>query len=236
MTGLTEVSNNKIFNGQQKIFSHHSKELSCEMQFAIYLPPQSNQSNPLPVLYWLSGLTCNETNFIQKAGAQRYAAEHGIIIVCPDTSPRKVNIPGEDDSWDFGSSAGFYIDATNEPWNKNYRMFSYVTSELVQLVNSNFPTIPDRLSIFGHSMGGHGALVCALKSSGLYKSVSAFAPISNPIECPWGKKAFAGYLGKNEETWKNWDATELVKKYNGPPLELFIDQVEFSYRFFNEIS
>jgi S-formylglutathione hydrolase len=147
-----------------------------------------------------------------------------LIIVCPDTSPRNVNLPGEDDSWDFGSGAGFYLDATAKPWSENYRMFSYVTSELVDLINSSFPTLPEKQSIFGHSMGGHGALICALKNPGLYKSVSAFAPISNPTKCPWGEKAFSGYLGDDKESWKNWDATELVAKYNGPPLELYIDQ------------
>jgi S-formylglutathione hydrolase len=169
-------------------------------------------------------LTCNELNFVQKAGAQKYAAEHGLIIVCPDTSPRNVNIPGEDDAYDFGSGAGFYVDATVEPWKKHYKMFSYITSELIDLVNKTFPTLPDRCSIFGHSMGGHGALICALKSPGLFKSVSAFAPISNPSKCAWGEKAFGGYLGEDREAWKQWDTTELVAKYNGPLLELYIDQ------------
>lgn len=147
------------------------------------------------------------------------------MIVCPDTSPRGCNIPGEDDSWDFGTGAGFYVDATQEPWSKNYRMYSYVTKELPDLINSNFPSLPDNQSIMGHSMGGHGAMICALKNPGKYRSVSAFAPICNPSQCHWGKKALGGYLGTTDSgVWSNWDATELVKKYNGPPLELFLDQ------------
>jgi len=161
---------------------------------------------------------------VQKAGFQRYASEHGIIVVCPDTSPR--NIEGLDTSalsWDFGYGAGFYVDATTELYKKNFRMYSYVTSELIEVVEGNFPASEKR-SIFGHSMGGHGALVSALKNPGLYQSVSAFAPICNPLNCAWGKKALGGYLGNDEATWKEYDATELVGKYNGPPLELFIDQ------------
>uniref|UniRef100_A0A182S9D6 S-formylglutathione hydrolase n=1 Tax=Anopheles maculatus TaxID=74869 RepID=A0A182S9D6_9DIPT len=151
--------------------------------------------------------------------------ENNLIIVCPDTSPRNVNIPGEDDSWDFGSGAGFYIDATKDPWSKHYRMYSYVTQELIDVVNNNFPTVANKMSIAGHSMGGHGALICALKNPGLYKSVSAFAPISNPTKCPWGEKIFSGYIGEDKkDEWKNWDATELVASYNGPPLELYLDQ------------
>lgn len=155
----------------------------------------------------------------------RYAAEYGIIVVCSDTSPRNVDIPGQDDSYDFGSSAGFYVDATTYPWRKHYRMYSYVTEELIQVINDNFSVAPEK-SIFGHSMGGHGSLICALRNPGLYKSVSVFAPIANPIQCALGQKAFTGYLGENKELWKEWDATELVAKYNGPPIELFIDQVK----------
>lgn len=195
------------------------------MKFGVFLPSIVVEDNkPAPVLYCLSGLTCTEENFITKAGFQKFANQYGIIVVNPDTSPRNVNIPGEDESYDFGSGAGFYLDATEEPWKKNYRMFSYVTSELVDIVNENFPVVPNKQSIMGHSMGGHGALICALKNPGLYSSVSALAPISNPINCPWGQKAFKGYLGENESEWKNWDATELSKVYNGIPMELFIDQ------------
>ncbi|KAL7305746.1 hypothetical protein TKK_0001996 [Trichogramma kaykai] len=227
MSEITLVSSNKSFGGWQKIYSHESTELQCRMNFGVYLPPQA-ENGPVPVIYWLSGLTCTEANFIQKAGAQKYAAEHGIIIVAPDTSPRGVNIPGEDDSWDFGSGAGFYVDANQEPWKKHYKMFSYITSELPSLINSKFPTIKDKQSIMGHSMGGHGALICALKCQGQYKSVSAFAPICNPVRSVWGQKAFAGYLGGKEgeenNHWKVWDATELSKVYNGPPLDILIDQ------------
>lgn len=225
MTQITLISSNKSFGGYQKIYSHHSKELACEMKFAIYLPPQSEDATlKLPVLYWLSGLTANETNFIQKAGAQKYAAEHGIIIVCADTSPRGVDLPGEDDSYDFGTGAGFYVDAITDPWNKHYKMFTYITKELIELINHNFATLENVQSISGHSMGGHGALISALRCPGLYKSVSAFAPIANPIKCEWGQKCFTGYLGENTDLWKEWDATELIKNYNGPPLMLRIDQ------------
>lgn len=155
--------------------------------------------------------------------SHRYAAELGLILVCPDTSPRGVNIAGEDDSWDFGSGAGFYVDATTDLWRPHYRMYSYVTSELIQLIGENFP-VAARQSITGHSMGGHGALVCALRNPGLYASVSALAPICNPIKCPWGQKAFTGYLGEDRQTWSTYDATELVAAYKGPDLHIFIDQ------------
>ncbi|GLG92865.1 S-formylglutathione hydrolase [Gryllus bimaculatus] len=224
MGGITQVSSNRVFGGYQKIFSHDSKELGCKMNFAIYLPPASEEKK-VPVIYWLSGLTCTEKNFVEKAGAQRYASENGVAIVGPDTSPRGLNIPGEEDGWDFGTGAGFYVDATREPWSKNYRMFSYVTKELPELINENFPVLSNSQSIMGHSMGGHGALICALKNPGQYRSVSAFAPICNPIKCPWGKKAFDGYMGSvDSNKWADWDATELVKKYQGPPLEILIDQ------------
>lgn len=221
---LTEVSSNKSFGGWQKVFSHESAELGCTMKFGIYLPPQA-EDKKLPVIYWLSGLTCSEANFIEKAGAQRYAAEHGVIIVNPDTSPRGLNIPGDSESWDFGVAAAFYLNATQEPWKKNYRMYEYIIGELMSLVNSNFNVAVGKQSIMGHSMGGHGALTLALKNPGLFKSASGFAPICNPSVCPWGIKVFTGYLGPKESgNWEAWDATELVKKYNGPPLELFIDQ------------
>ncbi|XP_011257908.1 S-formylglutathione hydrolase isoform X1 [Camponotus floridanus] len=225
MSELTQVQSNKIFGGWQKVYSHNSTELGCKMRFAVYLPPQVEEG-PVPVIYWLSGLTCTEANFSEKAGAQKYAANYGVLLVIPDTSPRGLNIPGEDDSYDFGSGAGFYVDATREPWSKNYRMYSYVTKELPALINKEFPTLADKQSIMGHSMGGHGALICAFKNPGQYKTVSAFAPISNPILCPWGKKAFKGYLGGPEDNvaWKEWDATELAKVYDGPPLSILIDQ------------
>lgn len=223
MSAITEVSSNKMFGGSQKVYSHESKETKCTMKFGIFIPPQAEDTK-CPVLYWLSGLTCTEQNFITKAGAQRVAAELGLIIVAPDTSPRGVNIEGEDDSYDFGSGAGFYVDATEDKWKNNYRMYSYITKELPDVINSEFNTKPDRIAIFGHSMGGHGALICALRNPGKYKSVSAFAPITNPMKCPWGQKAFKGYLGDKTSAWEEYDATVLVQKYNGPPLDIFVDQ------------
>lgn len=206
------------------MFEHTSEILKCTMKFAVYLPSKA-EAGKVPVLYWLSGLTCTEQNFITKAGAQRYAEEHGLALVAPDTSPRGCNIESEEDSWDFGTGAGFYVDATQEKWKTNYNMYSYITEELPTLINANFPVLSDRQSIFGHSMGGHGALICALKNPGLYKSVSAFAPICNPINCPWGQKAFSGYIGEDKVSWKNWDACELVAQYKGPSFSyILIDQ------------
>ncbi|KAJ8734742.1 hypothetical protein PYW08_013992 [Mythimna loreyi] len=228
MESVTLVSSNKIFGGHQEVYSHESSELNCKMNFSLYLPPQAEGGDvKLPVIFYLSGLSCSEQNFITKSGFQRYAAEHGIIVVGPDTSPRGVKIPGDDDSWDFGVAAGFYLDASKEPWSKNYRMASYVNKELHELVVQNILSHvadPERVGIMGHSMGGHGALISTLRNPGLYKSASAFAPICNPMQCPWGVKAFNGYLGEDKSKWAEWDATELVKKYDGPPLTLFIDQ------------
>ena len=224
MAALKEVSSARCFGGFQKVFEHESSELKCRMKFAVYLPPQVD-SERVPVLYWLSGLTCTEQNFISKAGAQRVASSLGLALVAPDTSPRGCNIEGEEVSWDFGTGAGFYVNATQEKWKTNYRMYSYVTSELQEVVRKNFNVVPDRQSIFGHSMGGHGALVCALKNPAMYCSVSAFAPICNPVNCPWGQKAFSGYLGEDRAQWKEWDATELVRQYRGPTLSyVLIDQ------------
>jgi S-formylglutathione hydrolase len=191
------------------------------MTFAIYVPDGVEKA---PVLYWLSGLTCTHETFTQKTGMQRLAAKYELVVVVPDTSPRGCGIEGEDDDWDFGSGAGFYLNATEEKWKKNYNMYSYITQELPDLITANFNVDPGKQSIFGHSMGGHGAIICALKNPGMYRSVSAFAPICNPMECPWGVKAFSGYLGSDKETWKQYDATELVKSYNGPPLQIIIDQ------------
>ncbi|XP_036857988.1 S-formylglutathione hydrolase isoform X2 [Manis javanica] len=198
---LKQISSNKCFGGLQKVFEHDSIELNCKMKFAIYLPPKA-ETGKCPALYWLSGLTCTEQNFISKSGYHQAASEHGLVIIAPDTSPRGCNIKGEDESWDFGTGAGFYVDATEDPWKTNYRMYSYVMKELPQLINTSFPVDPQKMSIFGHSMGGHGALICALKNPGKYKSVSAFAPICNPVLCPWGKKAFSGYLGTDQNKWK----------------------------------
>ena len=194
---LELVSANKSFGGWLKRYKHHSKVLGCEMIFAIYLPPAAEEKD-VPLLWWLSGLTCTDENFMQKAGAHGTAAELGLAIVCPDTSPRGTDLPGEHDSYDFGSGAGFYVNATEAPWNRHYRMYDYVTEELPALVARHFP-LNGQQSISGHSMGGHGALVCALKNPERYASVSAFAPIANPTQCPWGEKALGGYLGDDRE-------------------------------------
>jgi len=222
---LKELSAAKSFGGWVKRFSHHSLSVNTEMKFYVYLPPQAENSH-VPVLYFLSGLECTDENFIVKGGALSWAAKHGIVLVSPDTSPRGAVIDGETDSWDFGVGAGFYVDATEPKWAKNYKMYSYVTVELPGLINSNFPVNLEKQAIFGHSMGGHGALICALKNPGKYKSVSAFAPISHPSEVPWGKKAFSGYLGSDINAWKAYDATELVASYSGPHLDILIDQGE----------
>ena len=194
------------------------------MTFGIYLPPQA-ETQPCPVLYWLSGLTCTEQNFVTKAGAQAYASKYGIAIVAPDTSPRGCNIPGEDDDWDFGSGAGFYVNATQAPWSQHYRMYDYVVSELPDLVREHFPVDASRQGIFGHSMGGHGALIVALKNPGMFCSVSAFAPIVAPMQVPWGQKAFRHYLGDNLLDWEAYDASILVKRTE-TRLPILIDQGE----------
>ncbi len=179
------------------------------MRFSVYQPPQA-QSRPVPVLYYLSGLTCTEENFMIKAGAQRLAAKYGLMLVVPDTSPRDTGTPGETEEWYLGTGAGFYIDATQDPWNKHYQMYSYVVKELPELVAQQFPVIPDRKGIFGHSMGGHGALICALKNPQKYKSVSAFAPLAAPMRSPWGETIFGYYLGEDRQKWRQYDASELV--------------------------
>ena len=221
---MEEKSRVRSFDGTTRFHSHRSEVCDCEMNFAVYVPPQAENA-PVPVLYYLSGLTCTEKNFIEKAGAQRYAAEHGLMLVAPDTSPRGVNIPGEDDDWDLGSGAGFYVNATEAPWAKHYRMYDYVTEELPALIKENF-TVDDRASIFGHSMGGHGALICGLRNPNKYVSVSAFAPITTPSQCAWGQKAFAGYLGSDKEQWAAYDATELMKVSSGDLAPILIDQGE----------
>lgn len=201
------VEKHASFGGSQEVWQHASEALGCSMRFGVYLPPQV-AAGPCPVLYWLSGLTCNEQNFITKAGAQRFAAERGIVLVAPDTSPRGGNV-ADDDAYDLGQGAGFYLNATQAPWAAHYRMYDYVVDELPALVESRFPVTRAR-AVSGHSMGGHGALVVALKNPGRYRSVSAFSPIVAPSRVPWGEKAFGAYLGDDRETWKAWDACELV--------------------------
>ena len=212
---LEKIGFNLSFGGQQLRFRHRSEVLNCDMTFSIYLPPQSEQG-PVPVLYWLSGLTCTDENFVAKAGAQQYAAEQGIAIVCPDTSPRGDGVPDDPDgAYDFGLGAGFYVNATEQPWSDHYQMYDYVLDELPGLINSKFPVNSEKMSISGHSMGGHGALTIALNNSGRYSSVSAFSPICSPINCPWGQKALSAYIGGNAQDnrgqWAKHDTVELVK-------------------------
>ena len=219
---LELLSTTRSFGGWIKRYKHVSSSTNTDMIFAIYLPPQAEHQK-VPVLYWLSGLTCTDENFMQKAGAQRVAAELGLAIVCPDTSPRGTDLLGEHDSYDLGSGAGFYVNATQAPWSEHYRMYDYVTSELPAIVAAHFP-VTERCSISGHSMGGHGALICALKNPEQYESVSAFAPITNPVNCPWGEKAFTTYLGDNKETWLEWDACELLRAADFALPPLLVDQ------------
>ncbi|MCL1098989.1 S-formylglutathione hydrolase [Shewanella gelidii] len=206
---MQQISKNKVFNGWHAQYSHESTSLACNMRFAIYLPPQA-EHRPVPVLYWLSGLTCTDENFMQKAGAQRVAAELGIAIVAPDTSPRGEEVADDPDgNYDLGLGAGFYVNATEAPWAQHYQMYDYVSKELPHLIECQF-NVSDVKSISGHSMGGHGALICALKNPMQYRSVSAFSPIVNPTNCPWGSKALTAYLGDNRAAWLVYDACELM--------------------------
>ena len=224
-TSLELVSANKCFGGWLKRYRHPSTALNCDMVFAVYLPPQADQGKPLPVLYWLSGLTCTDENVMQKSGIQRLAAELGMVVVAPDTSPRGDKVPDDaDGAYDFGLGAGFYVNATQQPWARHYRMYDYVVEELPALIKAHFP-VSDKRSISGHSMGGHGALICALKNPGRYQSVSAFAPISSPLQCPWGHKALGNYLGPDREAWKAWDSCELIGRAE-ERLPLLVDQGE----------
>jgi S-formylglutathione hydrolase len=222
MSTIQLVSEHGCYGGVQQFYKHSSSETQSTMKFSVYLPPQA-RSAKVPVLYYLAGLTCTEETFPIKSHAQQTASELGIMLVSPDTSPREPRFPGDADSWDFGIAAGFYLDATQSPWSENYRMYGYVTRELPELVASNLPADSGAVGIFGHSMGGHGALTCALKNPTRYKSVSAFAPIAAPMQCPWGKKAFTNYLGADQETWRNYDATELVARHKFPGV-ILIDQ------------
>ena len=207
---VENISANKMFGGWHKQYSHYSTSVNSTMRFAIYLPPQVSNGEKVPVLYWLSGLTCSDENFMQKAGAQRIAAELGIAIVAPDTSPRGENV-ANDDGYDLGQGAGFYVNATQAPWRKHFQMYDYIVNELPVLIEATFPVTQQR-AISGHSMGGHGALTIAMKNPSRYCSVSAFSPIANPINCPWGQKAFSAYLGNDKAQWNEYDASELMKK------------------------
>ncbi|MBU2880158.1 S-formylglutathione hydrolase [Aliiglaciecola lipolytica] len=207
---IENISANKSFGGWHKQYSHQSQALNCTMRFAIYLPPQVSTGHKVPVLYWLSGLTCTDENFMQKSGVQRIAAELGIAIVAPDTSPRGEEV-ADDKHYDLGQGAGFYVNATQAPWSRHYQMYDYVVKELPNLIEETFP-VSDKRAISGHSMGGHGALTIAMLNPTRYSSMSAFSPICNPMATPWGQKAFAAYLGKDKNSWKNHDASELMRQ------------------------
>ena len=219
---LETLSQQRCFGGIQGFYQHLSAKTATPMRFAVYVPPAA-EDRRVPVLYYLAGLTCTEETATIKAGAQAHASRHGLMLVMPDTSPRGAGIEGEESDWDFGTGAGFYLDATREPWSGHYRMYSYVTEELPAIVSAHFPASAGACGIFGHSMGGHGALTIALKNPGRYRSVSAFAPICAPTQCPWGKKAFRGYLGEDSDPWRRYDATRLVEAatFGG---EILIDQ------------
>lgn len=208
---IENLSRNKSFGGWHEQHSHSSSSLNCQMRFAVYLPPQAAAGRRLPVLYWLSGLACTDENFMQKAGAHRIAAELGIVIVAPDTSPRGDEVADDPEgAYDLGKGAGFYVNATEPPWRPHYQMYDYVARELPALIEATFP-VSEQRAIAGHSMGGHGALVVALRNPERYCSVSAFSPISNPMNCPWGQKAFSAYLGHQLEAWRQYDASELMR-------------------------
>ena len=219
---MKQIESIKEFGGYLNRYMHDSSACGCEMTFSAYLPPQAERQ-PVPALYWLSGLTCTDDNVRVKAGAQRYAAEHGLALIMPDTSPRGEQVPDEPERYDLGKGAGFYVDATRTPWNEHYRMYDYVTGELPALVEAGLPLVPGRRSISGHSMGGHGALICALKNPGVYRSVSAFSPICHPTQCGWGQGCFSAYLGEDTQDWAAYDAVELVKAGARVP-DILVDQ------------
>ena len=219
---MQKIESVKEFGGWLNRYVHDSNVCNCEMTFSVYLPPQAEKEK-VPALYWLSGLTCTDDNVRTKAGAQRYAAEHGIALIFPDTSPRGDDVADEVERYDLGKGAGFYVNATQQPWARHYQMYDYITQELPGLLEANLPLIPGVKSISGHSMGGHGALICALKNPDDYRSVSAFSPICNPILCDWGKGCFSNYLGENEDAWKAYDATALVESGAQVP-DILIDQ------------
>lgn len=215
-------SEHACFGGKQGFYTHVSSATGTPMRFSVFQPPQAARG-PVPAVYYLAGLTCNEETFMIKAGAQRLAAELGLMLVACDTSPRDLNLPGDSEAWDFGVAAGFYLDASAEPWSRHYRMSTYINQELPTLIEGGFPVQRGRRGIFGHSMGGHGALVAALREPLNWQSVSAFAPISNPVAVPWGEKAFGNYLGPDKSLWDAWDASRLMrsKPYPGP---ILVDQ------------
>ena len=219
---MERIERIRAFGGWLERYRHDSETCRCPMTFSVYLPPQA-ESAPVPAVYSLSGLTCTDDNVRVKAGAQRYAAELGLALVMPDTSPRGETVPDAPDRYDLGQGAGFYVNASRPPWAEHYRMFNYVNLELPALVERSLPLMPGRRSITGHSMGGHGALISALRNPGLYRSVSAFAPICHPVACGWGQGCLGAYLGDDPAAWKEWDATELIRA-GATPVPLLIDQ------------
>lgn len=219
---MKKIESVKEFGGWLNRYEHQSESCHCKMTFSVYLPPQA-ETEKVPVVYWLSGLTCTDDNVRTKAGAQRYAAELGLALVMPDTSPRGDNVADEAERYDLGKGAGFYVNATQSPWSEHYQMYDYVTAELPALIEKNLPVLANVKSILGHSMGGHGALICALKEKNAYRSVSAFSPICHPVKAPWGENCFIAYLGNDKALWETYDATELVKA-GADLMPLLIDQ------------
>lgn len=213
---LKELEKHFLFNGEQCKYRHYSEVLKCDMTFSIYLP-LNKEKKKIPLIWWLSGLTCTDDNFSQKSGFQRLAEKYEVAVIIPDTSPRGENV-ADDEAWDLGQGAGFYLNAMQEPWSKNYKMYSYITDELTDIAKTLVPNFSGKESIMGHSMGGHGALVIGMKNSKRFKAISAFAPILTPSEVPWGIKAFSAYLGEDKALWKEWDSSELIKKTNIPPI------------------
>lgn len=220
---MEQIAENRCFGGRQLRYRHASQALDCDMNFSIFLPPQAAEGS-VPVVYWLSGLTCTDENFVTKAGAQRYAAELGLAIVAPDTSPRGEGVPDDPEgAYDFGLGAGFYVNATQQPWARHFRMYDYIVDELPALIEREFPVDGSRVGISGHSMGGHGALTIALKNPGRFRSVTAFSPICSPLNCPWGEKALGNYLGPDRASWREYDTTVLVASADAP-LPVLVDQ------------
>ncbi|ANU28168.1 S-formylglutathione hydrolase [Planococcus versutus] len=212
-----KVSETKLaFGGEQRKYTHYSEVLQCDMAFSIYLP-SNKQQKEIPLIWWLSGLTCTDDNFSQKSGFQRLAEQHQVAVIIPDTSPRGENV-ADDDAYDLGQGAGFYIDATKQPWSEHYKMYTYITEELTGIASTLVPHFSGKESIMGHSMGGHGALVIGLKNTKRFKAISAFSPILTPTQVPWGIKAFSTYLGEDQDSWKSWDASELIKVTEAPPI------------------
>lgn len=221
---LENVSSSKVAGGWHKQYTFESLALNSQTRFAIFLPPNASKETPVPVMYWLSGLTCTDENFMQKAGAFQVAARLGIAIVAPDTSPRGKGVPDDvDGSYDFGLGAGFYVNATQPPWNRHYKMYDFVVDELPKVIETHFP-VSDKRAISGHSMGGHGALMIALRNPERYSSASAFSPITNPTKVPWGQKAFSNYLGSNKEVWEQYDTCKLMRHFSGTPVPMLVEQ------------